>query len=509
MKKIKLLVIMLLGCYSISYSNGLTLSNISVNQAAGTVSFNVRWYNSWRVGGEPKNWDAVWIFVKFRLCSAPTTVEFTHGLVDSDTTQHTFNNLSPVKSNGVAGIDSDRKGVLLRRESAGVYSSPSATNIVLKLTNLPATGDLDVRVFGIEMVYVPEGSFYLGDGTTTITDAQFKTSSTNTDPILVTSENTLSVYTEGSATNSTYPFYAISGRDTIPAVFPKGYAAFHIMKYEITEQQYADFLNTIPSQHWGVRYLGNYGSYRNRLINGGTYPNFYYTTRPYRAQNYLSWADITAFLDWACLSPMSECQYEKACRGPQPFITGEYAWGNIYITAANNINNTIEDGTEVVGTGNCNYNNTTLVGGDEGQGPLRVGIFATATTTTREATGASYYGVMELSGNVAEWCVMAVPNNGPNPTAFQYQQWGDGYLDQNGDADVTGWPSSKGSPTYSTDKRVIIRGGCWNYNATRAQVSNRDFALLTNANWPATIFDATSNFTPTLRSANIGGRGIR
>ena len=40
------------------------------------------------------------------------------------------------------------------------------------------------------------------------------------------------------------------------------------------------------------------------------------------AAYYLSWTDLAAYLDWACLSPMTEIQFEKACRGAEsPFLS--------------------------------------------------------------------------------------------------------------------------------------------------------------------------------------------
>ena len=43
--------------------------------------------------------------------------------------------------------------------------------------------------------------------------------------------------------------------------------------------------------------------------------------------NFLSWMDLAAYLDWAALRPMTELEFEKICRGPNPPIAGEYVWG--------------------------------------------------------------------------------------------------------------------------------------------------------------------------------------
>ena len=46
------------------------------------------------------------------------------------------------------------------------------------------------------------------------------------------------------------------------------------------------------------------------------------------ACNWLSWADVAAYLDWSGLRPMTELEFEKACRGPNAPVAGEYAWGS-------------------------------------------------------------------------------------------------------------------------------------------------------------------------------------
>ncbi len=101
---------------------------------------------------------------------------------------------------------------------------------------------------------------------------------------------------------------------------------------------------------------------------------------------------------------MTEMEFEKACRGDQSPVANEYAWGTTNITGADAISGT-EDGTETFLTNeNCCFNNTTFSGGDGGVGPVRCGIFA-KNATTREQAGASYYGVMEMSGNLYERAV--------------------------------------------------------------------------------------------------------
>ncbi|MDP4267151.1 MAG: SUMF1/EgtB/PvdO family nonheme iron enzyme [Bacteroidota bacterium] len=493
MKKTIILIIIINIYISLAYSNGLDISNISIDQTNSTVSFVVNWQNSWNyTTGQPQNFDAVWIFVKFRDCSVGTAAQFTHGLVSTTISDHSLSTGVPilqfVNSDGVLNtIDAvpNNTGVLLKRITTGFFSNPISETIKLKITNLPAPGTtLDLRVFGIEMVYIPQESFYLGDNNTS--NNQFRTSNVNNSPIYINGETGYSVYNGVS-------------QISVPATYPQGYNAFFCMKYEITEQQYADFLNTMSSADYANRFPGNFNSNRNRLNNGGTYPNIYFTDRPYRAQNFLSWADISAYLDWACLCPISEFQYEKACRGSkQGYFPGEYSWGNSFKTAGNNFSGT-EDGKETLLTGNCISGNTTFTGGDAGTGPARAGIFATSTVSTREQSGASYYGVMELTGNVFEWCVIAT-----GTSTYSKQLWGDGTLAAGGTHNVANWPLA----AASTD--IIVRGGSWALTTDYFQVSYRRFSDQTAGVWNGALTTTVGGaFSTTLRTAVLGGRGIR
>ncbi|OFX79689.1 MAG: hypothetical protein A2X12_00180 [Bacteroidetes bacterium GWE2_29_8] len=499
MKRLFLIIIIKIIFLANIFANGLTISDISYDLVAGNVSYKIQWNNSWYFNtGEPSNYDAVWTFVKFRDCSAPTSDQFTHGTISTNVADH---NLSPggttrlqfVNATGTFNaIDAapNNTGAMLKRKNTGYFANPIADTITLKITNLPVAGTLDLRIFAIEMVFIPSGNFFLGDGNTT--NNQFRTSAADNTPILISSENIVSVYNSVAQIN-------------IPASFPKGYDAFFIMKYEITQQQYADFLNSISDAYYPTRFLGNFNSNRNRLNNTGTYPYIHFSDRPYRAQNFISWADITAYLDWAALAPMSEIQYEKACRGTMGYFPGEYAWGNTYRIAGNNFNNT-EDGTEILNTGNCIFNNITFTGGDASNGPVRVGIFATPSVTNREQSGATYYGVMEMTGNVFEWCVIATE------TSTFEKSWGNGTIA--GTHNEPLWPSG----TDPLDKNTIVRGGAWHLTTDYTSVSDRRFATLTTAVWTtpgtassvsAAVYTGANVYNPNGRALGLGGRGVR
>ncbi|MGQ9863442.1 MAG: formylglycine-generating enzyme family protein [Bacteroidia bacterium] len=474
----------LLGCV---WANALEITNVSVDWANKTVTFTIQWQNAWRVNFPPNNWDAAWVFVKFRQCNALAD-PWTHGLISTVLGDHTFpSGIEPVLSDGTAsGIDPapNNTGVMLRPQNTGTFATFGPYTVTLKVTNLPTSGSYDLKVLGIEMVFIPEGSYTLGtlsgwysySGEAAYAFDQNGNSNNPHVPYTITSENPITLKWAGSGSSSV----------NLPAGFPKGYKAIHCMKYEISQGQYAMFLNTLPSTVTGARYPGTFGTDRNQLASSGAYPNVYYSDRPDRAQNYLSWEDVTSYLDWACLRPMTELEFEKICRGPGASV-GEYAWGTMNITPGTNLSISPENGTEVFTNANANatYNNVTYTGGDGGKGPVRVGIHAKSTSPSREASGASYYGVLDMSGNVWERCISVHTGS-----AFD-GQLGDGYVDAaTGLADVANWPLTGAKP-------FAYRGGSWYEQWYELRVSQRSF------------LGGSSNYFATNRDNDAGGRGVR
>ena len=141
--------------------------------------------------------------------------------------------------------------------------------------------------------------------------------------------------------------------------------------------------------------------------------------------------DGAAYADWAGLRPMTELEFEKACRGNQTPVPDEFAWGTTSITAATGISN---DGAANEVPSNAGAN--CAVGFGAGiNGPLRVGSFATS-SSTREQAGASFYGIMELSGNLWERPVTIGNVGGRLFTGTL----GDGSLSAAGNATNGDWP---------------------------------------------------------------------
>ena len=67
---------MLLSCTA--WANNLGISApllVDHNTSTGTVDvrFTISWQNSWRTTSAPANWDAAWVFIKFRVGTADPT----------------------------------------------------------------------------------------------------------------------------------------------------------------------------------------------------------------------------------------------------------------------------------------------------------------------------------------------------------------------------------------------------------------------------------------------------
>lgn len=458
-------------------ANNVQIGPVSI-LGTDTLQFTISWDNSWRVTNNPNNWDAVWVFVKRSDCAV---IQWHHANVSDQDADHSATSLLFVDAY------TDKKGVMIYRSATGFGN---ITNVTIKLKlDAPPPGNYQYKVFGIEMVYVPEGAFYLGDGVSVNT---YRTGLTH-DPYLVTSEN--SITCGGSGASNLTADAGFSNGGILAAAYPKGFQSFYCMKYEISQGQYADFLNTITPD----AVLNRFDPAKlnqNRYTITGAWPVIT-ATAPDRACNWLSFFDLLAYLDWSALSPLTELEYEKACRGNvnNP-VAGEYAWSGITLTNANFIvpgtdglpNEAIANMVDS-GSGPANYGNDSVLG------PLRCG-FAATNATTRFKAGASYYGIMEMTGNVYDLCystfiTMAGVNfdgtHGDGEISVTPRV---GYANQN-------WPVEAGIPTseYYSD---IFKGGSWIDTASQdMRVSNRNFDLFTP--YPP---DAVG------RGSSLGGRGV-
>ena len=593
------LYIILWGSVQFAFANNIQVSNVGIaaqNTSAGVnhpanfslVQFTVGWENSWRISTGPANWDAAWVFVKFRVgASNPTFSDVTLNNASATVTLSSVANLRvgmPVRvssggstlpagtvitainpsanqitlnanatttasdnilefmriweharlnttghtapGGGIIDVPTDGTGAFIYRGSDG--NGPiSFTNAQLRwnygTNGLSDNEVVSVQVFAIEMVYVPGGvEFNVGGGGGS---AAFTSTTINTANATTIPSGTGRL---GGAAGG-YP----TGLATPPtnANWPNGYNAFYCMKYEISQGQYRDFLNTLTrtqqanrvtmdgvvgryaggfiwttsTSSWSTSEVSNRTTPGNRIglrlvvDPGGISPRTYAcdlsasSTLPtgvnqsndgeWNAMGQLSWMDGCAYMDWAGLRPMTEMEFEKACRGNQSPVSGEYAWGTTVITAATGISNG--------GAHNETFTNAgaNAVNGDVSgvQGPLRVGAFSDA-ASTRELAGATYYGIMEMSGNLWERTVTISSSAGLIFTGGH----GDGALSNNGHATVAFWPGIVNGEIIGATG-AGFRGGDWNNAATTLRLSDREEAttVLTN------------------RRSDFGFRGVR
>jgi len=510
-----------------SFANNIAVENVSLvdkDTGANTydIQFDTAWDNSWFITGAPSataNWDAAWVFAKFSKSTdgGATWSDWAHcTLLNTGSSAPTGSQMSFGDTSGVY------KGAFIYRSSAGSGSVDWNDAEIRWAYGTDSVGDTDtvkIKVFAIEMAYIPTANFYVGDGTN-------RTGGSNShffdaadlldprDPVLVTSTQPyISNVSNGLGTagditwvnESTYAGNLPASRAQLGASYPTGYNAFYIMKYEISQGQYRDFLNTLTrtqqnnrtaSQTASQYVMSNSASvsYRSGIRAPASIPSGAITfgcdldadatfnesdDGEWIACNYLSWMDVVAYADWAALRPFTELEFEKACRGGQTVVNNEYAWGDATVESATTSLANGGTTSEAPNQGNLNYSSSSP------DGPYRVGSFADA-SSTRANSGAGYYGIMELSGNLWERPVSVMSSQtGTTVSAFDGSN-GDGSLSSTGFATNSNWPGADAQGGG-------FRGGNWSHGATYARVSDRSVAASAYTN----------------RIGNYGGRCAR
>jgi len=502
-------------------ANNITITGGQLTGNNGTqvlVQMDVSWQNSWRIN--PDRWDAAWVFVKYRTVAAgwqhalldatghvaPAGTAITTGLLDPGAAFNATTN---------PGI-----GAFVYRDADG--SGAFTANGVQLRWNFAANGvslaDVEeVSVFAIEMVHIPQGAFFAGSGGTetgSFTDGSWV--SGNTIPFSITSEAALAMGPSAGQLwgTSTTGSSTIGDPGTLPAAYPKGFQAFYCMKYELSQQAYVDFLNTLtypqqvlrtqnaPDSPAGTGAMVLSNSNRSSIdvqvpgvdpgvpaiyacnLNGNTVFNETDDGSDLAASQ-LAWADLAAYLDWSGLRPMTELEYEKTCRGDAAPVPNEHPWGTATILdtpytlgAAGTPQEGIATNYASNGVGNAVVDVTHA----SGFGPFRVGIFAAHPNNTgRVSAGAGRYGVMELAGNLFERCISAATTSGRAFTGTH----GNGALTAVGDHDASTWPP----PTEG----IGFRGSSFNNNRNDARTSHRSLSSSVSAS----------------RQSFTGGRGVR
>ncbi len=518
-------------------ANNVQISSVSIiNNGPGNiqVQFNVTWDNSWRVNVGPNNYDGVWVFFKYKTA----TGNWTHMTMTGN------NNVIPSGFDVYQTNDFLKTGAMLYREPTNPGPGTSTiTGVKLGvISTLPY--DISVRGFAIEMVFIPAPTtrpfFGDGNGTTESVNAFHYTDNTATTGSVVPMLVDANSYDDADLDADGIYIYS---NDTIQKTNPLGsldpfptMKALWCMKYEINQAQYRDFLNTLtytqqatrtvnaPNSATGTGALGTSGVDRQFIeiatpgvatttpaVYGcdGDADNIYdeSTDGEWIAVGDLLWPDMAAYLDWSGLAPMSELQFERIARGhssagPQPAILGEFAWGSTTIFGSSYTLTGGATASEVASNASTTLGNAAYTTTSSG-GPLRSGIFATG-TSGRITSGASFFGVMEMTGNLEEYIIGVGTAAG---RSVRFVPNGSGGISTNGNAQLSVggagfWPGMEGNITLTAVNTcsgtcevtgtagIVLKGGSFGSAASALPMSARSY------------------FAPSARTTTRGGRGV-
>mgnify|MGYP001023927254 CR=1 FL=1 len=117
------------------FANNLVMGTPSINAASNTISFTIKWDNSWYVSTGPSNWDAVWVFVKRQACNQATQNPWVHA--DLAASGHSLSSTSQLQID----LASDNKGVFIRRNAAGKGNITQVT-VTLTLASAVSTDNI-------------------------------------------------------------------------------------------------------------------------------------------------------------------------------------------------------------------------------------------------------------------------------------------------------------------------------------------------------------------------------
>lgn len=179
-------------------------------------------------------------------------------------------------------------------------------------------------------------------------------------------------------------------------------SSFYIAKYEVSQDQYVDYLNLLDATTAQQRWTDTTNNgYTISYSSAADYGSRYSCTASERAVNFISYTDATSYVDWVGLRLPTEVEFEKAAQGPAE-ISGEensrlYPWGDTIPTTGNSAYSS--------GDYSGHYQYYANFGNlDDGKKPVDVGVYQSGDITRSSAqTGVSPFSIPDLAGNVAEW----------------------------------------------------------------------------------------------------------
>ena len=411
--------------------------NIAENNVLNGVSINGGAYNT-----------ADWIFVKYSTQAGA-----------DGTWNHATLTGGSVGAGATLTAATDGKGVFLDHTAGSAYWTAGVTVTWDTAADGLYDSTATVKVFTMSMVRVPTGSFIYNAG--------------------ATSAGTYNQY--GGGVQATVA-NAASLPAGAPAGWPNGYNSFYMGRYEVTQGQYADYLNTIESATATAHHYAGGGVPGQNMIYYSTNPygSRYLTSTPNAPKAVLPFSDAWAYLSWAALRPPTEMEFEKAGRD----INGDgrkFPWGDTQVNAA------YYTPPNEGGTYSRNYSNYDYLGSGLGQ-VVDVGRYMSGDIyRTPEQTGASPWGIADLSGSLQEYefnCTYAnVPSNG-NGTLSWPANW------------AAGWNLPPGASSFGSTANGF-RGGSW----FSTSASTGWYISISGRPWPS--FTANHYYT------DIGARAVR
>lgn len=495
-------------------ANYIQITNVSIaerNDSEGyaVIQFDLSWENSFRTNiGDPirDNWDAAWVFIKWiKTADADQDVAWSHAMLAPS--GHNI----PSNSHGSSGLTTFTHALGRPDENSpynattnpyvGVFIHPDAHgagHVLLEgvqlhwdydISGLNPTDQVDIKVFGIEMVYVPEGPFWLG-GLEGGNGGEYYAHPNTNKPFRVESEDAFTLGCDDAGCLRV-SYRASPGHEfedfapendgvtyvekELPALFPKGFQGFYSMKHMMTQQAYVDFINTLTeAQNGSMSHSTTEMNRHSLVLEDGKYSTIY----PFVAKHNTTFKQVAAYAAWAGLRPMTDFEYEKAVKGPVYPVFGQYAWGtsriasNNYVFENDGLYNEVVTSNYKTEKGNALWGALATYGlpGDGEtagiiMGPSRVGIFATE-NSNREQAGASYWGIHDMGGNLRERIIHPGRPEGRDFTGLH----GNGSLSNEGDAEVAYWPG------ILNRNGLGSRGGCWGYSYMHLRAAFRKHA---------------------------------
>lgn len=484
----------------------------ALEKNSDSISFSLSWKGSWK---NDINCDGVYVFAKYK-----GEDDKFHTMKIREASEGAFDYSDKKISGTLISGSNIPVGMYVPEERMGVFIFPLESidkkDIEIEKVTIPAEdcGKIeDIELFVLEMVYVPQDKHYVGDPGNGISKGGTLKNCLYTYPdkgaYLIESEDAIEfapedghLYCDLDTPNGRQE----DDRFVIPAEFPKGYKAMWYMKYSLTEGQFVQFLNCLTRKQQQTHCMADLSTediphyyavtdtieprdrcevYCSRFGNTLPAPVKFYTAAPNRAMNAISFADTSAFACFAGLRPMTELEYEKACRGPLPAVKEEFAWGSTKIGRVFHFDGVDGSGSEKPvpqkpgEITNCNFGTDiapfekefkTVPDNPGWIGPVTVGLFENSAPnpelTERERTGASYYGIMELCGNVWENIVTLGREDGRR----YIPKHGSGELTEDGYHNMDCWPDPK------TATGAGVRGGVFvSPNPTYLHVALRVF----------------------------------